>query len=276
MRVGIAHCAFDDTRKASLDHLLKQLEGQDVYVSESHEKEHARVWAMRLWKWADSTGDDCILLNDDVDVIPELGNVVQAMTQTIPDRLFALHTTAAVAPSLAAAGERWLRSFWVTGPGYFFPKGYAKRLLPFAAKATKAMWSGNEDQVIICHAWSEKRPIWHSIPALVQHRTEIPSTLGYDNHPGRKSNVPWTGFKGDWTNPKLWKPEGPPLHVACPWLGQARVNELMSLFNSPQEGCVFCDSRLGDLQSNITGVKLCWECIETANKTVFAMVRGAP
>ena len=113
-------------RRPGLARLQAQLPGAITLASPV--REHASVWALRAWRKAAAHDGPTVILNDDVTVCPDFPAVVAAMLAAVPDQVIALHTTIAIAPSLAACGERWVRSYWLTGPGYVFPPGAAARL----------------------------------------------------------------------------------------------------------------------------------------------------
>lgn len=270
--IGIAHAGFLPERKPGLARLLEQIDnyprpqhGGNVHVSRSLVREHASVWAKRLWEWAATQeADAVVLLNDDVTLCPNFVQTVQAMVAAVPDQVIALHCTAPVAPSLAAAGEQWLRSYWLTGPAYILPRGAAKRLLEWVANAPKSLIASvNEDNVIMHWAWSEQRPIWHSLPALVQHDVSVPSTLGYDNHPMRQSNVAWDSphFKGEsFINAEDWAPKAEPVMVQCPWMSNEAFSRVERAYQSVPQLCCFCHARAGQLGS-ATGAVICGPCL---------------
>lgn len=245
-------------------------------VFNSKVREHASVWARRLWEHA---GDDAVVcLNDDVTVHPQFTKVLAALTQAVPDQIISLHCTSPVAPSFAEAGERWLRSYWLTGPGYVLPPGAAKRLLAWIDTLPKSFVSSiNEDNLIMHWAWHEQRPIWHCIPALVQHDTSTRSSLGYDNQPAwmRSSPVAWTeylaGTNPDLLDPATWKPDGEPMLVECPWMVRERLAQVERFLYDRPDLCSFCHRNDGSVASQNTGAKICKVCLV---KTVAAAMGG--
>jgi hypothetical protein len=254
VNIAIAHAAFLPERARTLDRLLTQL-GAPVAVLRSERREHASVWARRLWEFA---GDDAIVcLNDDVEVCPDFRDVVESMVRAVPDQVIALHTTSPAAPSLVAAGERWLRSYWLTGPGYILPASAARRLLAWIdASPRQLAASVNEDNLIMHWAWHEQRPIWHCLPALVKHDTGVPSSLGYDLHPGRVTNVPWSNHP----IPADWTPAQKPVLVECPWMTRERLRETEMALTAEPQVCCFCFGAMG-VAASPTGACVCAQCI---------------
>ena len=258
-------------RRAALARLQAQL--PDAITIASPVREHASVWALRAWRKAAAHDGPTVILNDDVTVCPDFLAVVAALTSAVPDQVIALHTTHPVAPSLAACGERWLRSYWLTGPGYIFPPGAAARLLEWVARAPRQLIASvNEDNMAMHWAWSEQRPIWHCLPALVQHDVSVPSTLGYDEHPGRQTNVPWddhpTGTVHEVAmgrgldDAEAWRPHGSPapLLVECPWMPTLQLARIERAFHDRPELCCMCHSRNGELTSG-SGTRVCTKCV---------------
>lgn len=219
VKVAIAHAAFDERRKPGLEKLCEALKQPEVYVFASRTREHARTWAMRIWQHVAQEGGDWLVLNDDIDVHPEIVKCVEAvMACTFTAPITCLHTTAFAAPGLLASGQAWLSSYWVTGPAYVLRDGTAAELIEWCKFQGTSVWVGNEDSAAMEWLWSRRTPALHTLPALVQHDVSVPSTLGYDNHPLRQTNVPWTVRPElDLTSGAWW---GKPceVHVECPWM----------------------------------------------------------
>jgi hypothetical protein len=285
VKIAIAHAAWMPERGRTLKRLAESLhttsEPFNMLISRSEVREHASVWARRLWEYA---GDDAIVcLNDDVTVHPKFVQVIEALTQAVPDQIISLHCTSPVAPSFAEAGERWLRSYWCTGPGYILPPGAARRLLAWIDTIPQSfVASVNEDNLIMHWAWHEQRPIWHCIPALVQHDTSTRSSLGYDNQAAwmRSSPVAWDaemfaqreqlpmGVRADgrivmWglTEPRFWLPDGEPMLVECPWMIRERLSQVERLLYDRPDLCSFCHRNDGRVASQDTGAKMCKVCL---------------
>lgn len=261
---------WDPRRRAALARLQAQL--PDAITIASPVREHASTWAVRAWRQAAAHDGHTVILNDDVTVCPDFPAVVEAMCAAVPNEVIALHTTHPIAPSLAMCGERWLRSYWLTGPGYIFPPGVAERLLAWVARAPQQLIASiNEDNMAMHWAWSEQRPIWHCIPALVQHDVSVPSTLGYDEHPGRQTNVPWDAYPrgtvaevsyGDGLHDAgAWAQRtGVPLQVECPWMPTLQLARIEQTFHNRPELCCMCHTRDGGLTTS-TGARVCPGCV---------------
>ena len=284
--VGIAHAAWAKGRQAGLDRLRKQLEpqGARVEVIASQVREHASTWAMRLWQWAaveDAKGADAIIcLNDDIEVCPDLLAAVDAMLEIETSRMSSLHVTNPAARGLAHAGERWLRTFHLTGPAYVLRKGAPRGLVEWWSRETQTfLRTINEDNAAIYYAFRNREPIWNSIPSLVSHDVGIPSTLGYDDHPQRRSQVPWNDPM--FANHDLktgWKPAGPPAFVETAWMPSHALltTEIALSLGIDPVTCWFCAKRRAETGSNTTGARACTICIRdfaAGTLTAFAQMR---
>lgn len=259
MKYVIAHAAWADGRPASLDKLHYQI--KDAAVITSQKPEHASLWARRVWEHCATIDDDVCVLNDDVELCDDFASVLAAACEAIPDKTLALHCTAPVAESLRAAGQHWLTSYWCTGPGYVLRKGQAASLLAFAGSLPPGMlWAGNEDLVIMRWAWYRQEPIWHMIPAPVKHRTDVPSTLGYDHHPLRQTQV--FGSNMDWSG-------GAALHVECPWMPNVMFAAFEQATMRKPPSCCMCFQRAGSLRS-MTGAAVCMMCVGEMGKALMA------
>ena len=208
MNIVIAHCAWAPDR---VEHLAKMLERiPTAIVSASFVREHASVWFRRVLELA---GDEpFVMLSDDVEVCDDFHNVCEHLACTVPDRMISLHSTAPVAPSLIMCGERWLESYWATGPGLIIPD--PKAILTWIDAMPRWLATGtNEDGLLNHYAFSRREPILHCLPAIVEHHTDIESTLGYDHHALRQTTI----FDAD---PAPWPVPERPLFVACPWMSE--------------------------------------------------------
>jgi hypothetical protein len=233
MIIAIAHAAWSDERKASCMRLVKSCSQQlsASVVLSSKQREHASVWAPRLWDWVGTLADGAICLNDDVEICPAFYDTVQAARLGVPEELLSLHVTLEQAPTIWSWGFSWVRSYWLTGPAYYLPSRVARELVIFAKHLPAELLAEiNEDVVAILWAWSNRAPIYNAIPALVKHDTSVPSTLGYDNLPMRKASFHWDTPGVDPKRllaPDYWKPKTMPPFVENPWMTERRLRELL-------------------------------------------------
>jgi hypothetical protein len=275
--IGVAHAAFIPERRETVTRLVDELKFP-VTVCDSLKREHASVWARRLWEWAAQVQaeNDChvVCLNDDVKPHPDFVNVARAMVTAVPDKVISLHTSVPEAPALAKKGAHWLSCYWLTGPGYILPPGTARSLLNWMDAAPREFLEAvNEDVMGIQWAWSNQQPIWGCIPALVQHDVSVASTLGYDDHPMRQSCVPWDDemfAEQDMTDPTFWTPKGykggtDGKWIENPWMKISDLQKTQALFVESKSGpanklCSWCMENISPLYSPKSGVKICPAC----------------
>jgi hypothetical protein len=278
IRAGIAHAAWAEGRRASLDLVLERW--PDARTLVSIEKEHANVWAPRLWAaFLDldmHASDWCLCLNDDVTTAPR--DVVRAMFEALPENvnLVSLATIQSEAKKALSVGDRFIASYCATGPGYAIRRSLIPQLLEFHAKTlTPGMRAKmNEDEVLSHFAWSMQSPFWHCLPALVRHDVNVSSTLGYDNHPGRVANVLWD------ENPDIDLDSWPiPSSVACcahPWIGEGRMRAVRRAYQNGwdfDDVCVFCAVAPILIMSPTTGAGICGRCVSEAVGHVLTNAR---
>lgn len=263
--VAIAHASWAKGRKDALVRLCTQLnrQGCTPYIQESTRREHASTWAVeRLWGWAAEQDNDVLLLNDDIEVAPNLLAACEAMLKQPTSRMISLHTNLQASRSLAQAGQRWVRTYLLSGPAYIFRRGAAKEILHLVSQMPRSFVEKyNEDNVGIQVAYRLREPIWCTIPSPVIHDVGVPSTLGYDGHPMRQSPVPYTDF------PKLdlldWSFDGTPAFIECSWMPSKSLatTECALTLGFDAETCWFCGKNKAAFGSEVTGVRACFMCL---------------
>lgn len=283
--VGIAHASFAPGRRDSLHKLLQQLWSAGVHspvVQTSLEPEHATVWAIRIWEWADKINKHAVILNDDVDIEHlDFKNVIEAVIVAAPNDIISLHGQGNDLVVLAFEGKRWAKSYNYSGPAVILPPGAARRLINFW-KSNPSLLNVdgvNEDNIAAQCMWLHKQPALITIPALVKHQTNVPSTLGYDNLELRSSRIPWTHHSFDHldlANPKTWEVKDPPW-VENPWFSASHLELLhrqrlgLSTKSQPRqaEECAFCGGPARGnrvARSRSTGNALCSNCLSDLQK----------
>lgn len=266
--IAIAHAAWSPGRSASLARLLAQVTGALVVTSET--REHASVWAPRLWRRAyelAKPGEWCVFLNDDVEIAPN--HAIETMLESASANMVSLAT---IQPEATRPGVRWLRSYCCTGPGYAIRRETVGDLLEFhAQKFTAGMRARmNEDEVIGHFAWSRQEPLLHCVPALVKHDVSVKSTLGYDNHPNRIASVLWDG------EIPPWPPSDDAEYCPHPWMGEGRMRAVHRAITNGwdfDDTCVICADRKVLMQSPKTGAGICGQCLAEAVGHILTNVR---
>ena len=240
MKVAIAHAAWATGRHAGLRSILDQ--EPTAHVIASKRREHASVWAVRLWEWVAEQREPVVCLNDDVVLHPKFEEIVDTMIEVVGPRApLGLLTNNPHAPALRAEGHHWLQCYWLTGPAYVLWPEQAGSLLDWFARAPSTLTRNtNEDNWAIHWSWDRQVPVWCSIPGIVEHDVEIPSTLGYDGHPNRTSHVPFSDCSADLTDPAYWRQEGPPPWVPNPWMHVGALAQIRAWVRGGTEFCEMC------------------------------------
>lgn len=267
--VLIAHAAWDERRAAAAKRLATAIGG--AAIVESREKEHANVWARRVWSWGNSI-DATLFLNDDVIPHPDLLRHVEQLVTLLPGEVISLHCQFDAVRTHALAGKRLARCYWPSGPAYVLQGNDPADLLSFVASLPPGFFAGpmNEDGIIANWLWRRQRPAYCTIPALVRHDTSIPSTLGYDLHPGRKSPVDWDKFPvREWTKEDV---ETAP-YIPTPWMHDEQYRQLGDALRGLVPLCGFCFCAPATFTNDARKVGVCYGC---GTEIARARVRMGP
>lgn len=275
MKILICHAAWLPERKRTLSRLLEQV--PDAHVLSSRRREHAAIWARRAWEWVEDQTEPVAVLNDDVTVCPRFAEVVDAMVAAAPERVLSLHTSV---PEARTVETPWIRSYWLTGPGYVLHPEHAASLLNYWASIPWSYMTGagrNEDVVAINWAWQRQEPFWSCVPAIVKHDTTTASTLGYDNHATRSAPVSWEHAPdSDLTSIDFWKRgvESPPF-AENPWMKVSYLEAVRRGFAivSPNGACMACEmcwQQPAIVQTG--GLKACGPCL---SRGIVAILNNA-
>jgi hypothetical protein len=204
LALGIPHTPWIPERVLSLTRLVDALSpAPPVMVARRvfGESEPNWSWAGKLWTWATETNATHLLqLQDDVVVGPEFWQALSAMVEAVPDQVIGLETVHPFAESLYRSGGTWLTTRdGLIGVGYVFPVGLLREFLRWRAETLRpnAVQQANEDQLIGIWTAATRRRVWHPVPTIIDHDTEISSTYGNDAHTHRRPVV--TTVRGaDW------------------------------------------------------------------------------
>jgi hypothetical protein len=179
--------------------VLNKRVGSDVSVEVDTTEGTWHVWAPAMWKRAVSLGKPyCLLLNDDL-ILPEwFWRDLELVIKARPDQVINLYNTHPVADFALSKGIRWLTSFdGLIGNAYVFPTEDLKDFLSWREEVLTFYGRRDltEDQQINLWAMCKRRLVYHTVPALVDHETSIPSLYG--NTQFRKPHVGPKDLDGD-------------------------------------------------------------------------------
>lgn len=258
LALAIPHTPWVPARVESLNRLTSQLFPLPEQTCIFSEQEPNWSWSLKVWEWgAESGADHLVQLQDDVIACPKFWDILNAMITAVPDQMIGLQGSHFAFRSLAREDVRWARSrAWMVGVGYVVPRAILEELVAFRKGLPEIIAKAiNEDDLMSRFAVETKREIWHPIPTIIDHDTEIESTYNNDNHQFRRPTVTWREYgPNELTTPEFWKPSGEPPLIANPHMAL----------------CWFCHSEPGIAASAPTGARIGKEC---ASKTVSALLK---
>ena len=266
MKFAISHAAWHPERGATLARLVKQLadQGADIHVSVSARREHAAIWATRLWEYAAFVEEPTVCLNDDAILSDDFVGTCEAIAEAVPDEVVSLHTQV---PGAELVKGPWVRCYWLTGPAYLLPQGAARSMLDWPAP-WEFLSRVNEDNRAIHWTWERQRPFYSVTVAPVVHDVETASTLGYDGHPHRLPRVTWRDRPDlDLTDPAYWKPKGEPPFIPNPWMPAETLEMVRLAVKEGRPLCIMCTYRLGAVGTS-AGIAICARCAQTCWKSI--------
>jgi hypothetical protein len=272
--VMIAHASFDERRRAPMVRLAESFGDVKPLTLASTAREHARVWAVRLWREVQRSMADVVLcLNDDVTVHPEILAHCETLATLLPDDLISLHCTYPKMKIAADHGQRLARCYWISGPAYLMRPTQARDLLAWLETVPPHWFDGqvNEDGAMASWLWSKQRPAYASIPALVRHDTTIPSTLdGYDAHPMRTSMVDWADYPaGGWTQQHVI--DAP--YIPIPWMRDVDMQQLGDSLRAVIPLCGMCMTLPSWIKNSVRNTGVCRSCAgHITHQTMQAML----
>ena len=301
MRIVIAHAAWLEERKQTLDRLLKQLAFPDVEVLTSRRREHASVWAHRAWEWAEGCiGQWVCVLNDDVLLCPDFVGAVERMADAIPDQILSLHNNV---PGSEDVPGSWIRTYSLTGPAYVLPPGVPTQILDYAAGLPQVFTQRfNEDNIANHWAWEHQRPMYAPVVSPVQHDTMVKSSLGYDNHADRSAKLTWLDqplrdpakdtekppFLESWAKTSWLAAVRKGLRYERPcqmcWQREATNGNggvnccrecLIGALTGGGQLCGWCAKRPGIRGSQVTGISICGLCLHETSGSIISSYETA-
>jgi hypothetical protein len=191
--ISIAHARHIPERRASLQRMIAQLEGQEalsIYIEDQPGK--PCEWSLRQWQGAlQMPATHCVMLNDDLLLCDDFVEVCKRIALARPMHIVNLYNTHPIAKIAYAEGRSWLTSpDGLIGNAYMMP---AAGLRAFLAWREAALTPGaaellSEDQLINLFAMAHRALIWQTVPALVDHDVSIPSCFG--NKQMRRPEIP--------------------------------------------------------------------------------------
>lgn len=201
--LAIPHAPWRPERVESLSRLLRDLGFDHPKPSPeglvSHrvfsDREPNWSWSEKIWRW----GYDCLntthllQLQDDVQVGPAFWPHLSKLVRAVPDQIIGLESVHPVSTLLYnSSGSSWYTTTdGLIGVAYVIPRALLGSLLDWRQNSLRADAAKrlNEDQLVGIFSASTSRHIWHPVPTIVDHDTDLPSTYGNDRHSHRRPPV---------------------------------------------------------------------------------------
>jgi hypothetical protein len=226
--LGIPHTPWVPERAQSMARLRKllgePLHHTDAAIREGAQPLHYRefidraanaVWSHQLWKWGYETGADHLLqLQDDAIVAPDFWPHLRAIIAAVPDKIIGLEAAHPRGRQIAKSGGRWYTtSDMLIGVGYVIPRELLGLSLRWREMALVDGWKLDEDMLIGIFCLTTGTRIWHPVPTIIDHDTDLASNYGHENHSHRRPSVTWSDpivAGQNMSAPGFWEPSGVP------------------------------------------------------------------
>jgi hypothetical protein len=221
--LAIPHASWEPSRVASLDRLLAQLRTpKDTTLRIFSDREPNHVWSVKVWRslleLPENQATHLLQLQDDCQVNPDSfwADLTQIVA-TFPNEIIGLESVHPISEKIHATGAvPWYTTTdGLIGVAYVLPRPVVVRLLDWRINSLRADAAKklNEDQLIGLFCATTNRRIYHPVPTIVDHDTQIPSTYGNDAHSFRRPAV--TTVRGAPSHPGGWAvpPGTQPLHT---------------------------------------------------------------
>lgn len=199
---------------ASLSRLLGSL-GPDCDFCIVRDPAPPHVWSRKQWAGGVDDRTHALFLDDDVILCEKFWATLSNAVAARAGDIVALHCNHPRAIEVYNKGFRWMTSVdGLVGCGYVMPQGLLREFIDFERDEMQA-WAretppGNPhhlacDTAVSLFAMATGRLIHHTVPALLDHDTSVPSCYGNDGHNQRRPAVlPQGDMTGiDWNTEAL-------------------------------------------------------------------------
>jgi hypothetical protein len=182
LSVSIAHARHLPGRTASLARMMPPLaDVSPVWFYDGIGKPHE--WSLRQWENAlrEPGATHALLLNDDLILCPNFLAVLANVIAARPAHLINLFNCHQLATDAQRRGMSWLTSSdGLIGHAYVLPVPALRAFLAWRESALigDTVEVLSEDQILNLWAMVHGCLIWHTVPALVEHDTSVPSCYG--------------------------------------------------------------------------------------------------
>lgn len=265
LALAVPHTPWVPARVEHLRGLLASLdcERHGVPVHVYTERASHVQWSGAVWSWLLASGAEwCVVFNDDVEVCPDFFDILRTQLSVIEPLGAQVLGLSSVHPGqvdVARQGHRWYHTrSWLVGWAYAIKRDAMAEFLAWRETVPERVASSTEDHLINCWVTETERVTWHSVPALVDHCTDLQSNYGNDTHVMRRPWVRWTDFaRESLTDPGFWRPSGPPPFYPVP----------------VSFTCWGCLERAPVIRTT-AGVRLCGQCIGSLAYGLLERITG--
>jgi hypothetical protein len=289
--LAIPHCPWLSERVQTLNRLKSELGPHDpAFVF--GEREPNWSWSGKLWQWGLDTGADYLVqLQDDCIVDGQFWQRLQMMVDAVPDQIIGLETAHPLARHLYETGHQWCTTAdGLIGVGYVLPRAVLAEFMAWRSKLPEtAVRAINEDTLIDVWAYTVGRKVWHPLPTIIDHDTQVRSVYANDHHPNRRpvaSTIMGDLPKGDWSNTVGVRHLGLFYGVTVPTAAQQLTPGLMRVddqtqdvrltisemvaASGPVKVCMVCGINAIDVNGP-TGLGMCRTCIAVSVRALLGV-----
>lgn len=185
--ISIAHAAHREGRRDSLNRLLHLLGLSSAHrVVVCAEPGKPSEWSDKQWAGASLLAEQyglthAMLLNDDMVPCEGFMAAAERLIEARPNHIVNLYNTHPLAKKAKADGLSWITSAdGLIGNAYILPIAGLRAFREWRASSLKGgtVDELSEDQLINLWAMQQGALIWHTVPALMNHDTTVPSCFG--------------------------------------------------------------------------------------------------
>lgn len=162
------------------------------------------VWPNARAAWLSATGKHHMVLQDDLYLCRNLVASVKAAVQAVPDKIISLYSVNSENHAAQEAGHSWIvikAGCW--GQALVLPYDLIREFVAWTVIHVDPILRTYDNRMAM---WAVKtnRPVWCTVPSLVDHEGAATSTLGNSNAKRRATlfigeNISGTSI--DWTPP---------------------------------------------------------------------------
>ncbi len=157
------------------------------------------AWALAQWEWSarQDGASHHVFMTDDLHLAPHFWECLSAMCEANPLRVIGLLNNHWDAPRVASEGRHAYRcNSWLVGPAYVLPHQHLVDFLAwFKGLTFEEQKHANDDSSI--NEWVTHHgpgESWHPLPTIVEHRFDLPSTVGHGDKYSRE-RMSWRAIR---------------------------------------------------------------------------------